>query len=235
MAMCETTRSGDSPGRVFFVPVLLILAGSLRRRWGMSTSTIFLLSPAHCGGKRARILLRADADFDLAIRFRAGEASLGEVFSFLSGLYFRGKLAYSARFGDAPALLPPALVITTGRGLLGPDTRVGPADLRSFADVPIDPRNDRYATPLTADAKRLAMSLPADSRVVLLGSIATSKYVEILLAEFGDRLHFPDRFVGVGDMQRGSLMLRAAAAGEELSYVRADGAVRSLAARRRAG
>jgi hypothetical protein len=199
----------------------------------MSASTIFLLSPAHCGGKRAGMLLRSEADFDLANRFRDEGAPLGEVFSFLSGLYFRGKLAYSSRFGHSPPNLPQALVITTGRGLVDPDTRVCPADLKAFADVPIDPRDSRYSQPLKSDARRLGVSLAADARVVLLGSIATSKYVEILLAELGNRLHFPDPFVGMGDMRRGALMLRAAAAGEELSYIPAAGALRSLAVRKR--
>jgi hypothetical protein len=201
----------------------------------MSASTIFLLSPAHCGGKRAEMLLRNDADFDLASRFRTEGASLGEVFSFVSGLYFRGKLAYSTRFGQSPPPFPRALVITTGRGLVDPATRVGPSDLRNFADVPIDPGDPRYTRPLERDVRRLAMELTADSRVVLLGSIATSKYVELLLSEVGDRLHFPDPFVGMGDMQRGALMLQAVSAGEELTYIRADGAVRSLAMARSGG
>jgi hypothetical protein len=181
------------------------------------------------------MLLRSDADFDLANRFRTGGASLGEVFSFVSGLYFRGKLAYSTRFGRSTPPLPPALVITTGRGLVDPATPVGPSDLRDFSDVPIDPRDPRYARPLERDVRRLATELPAGSRVVLLGSIATSKYVELLLSELGDRLHFPDPFVGRGDMQRGALMLRAVSAGEELAYIRAEGAVRSLALARSGG
>ena len=56
--------------------------------------------------------------------------------------------------------------------------------------------------------------------------------MELLLDVAGDRLCFPEPFVGMGDMQRGSLMLRAASAGVPLPYVNAAGAVRSRAAGR---
>ncbi|HEY6929256.1 MAG TPA: hypothetical protein VJA66_06235, partial [Thermoanaerobaculia bacterium] len=60
---------------------------------------IFLLSPASCSGARARMLLRRQARFPLAERVRRPEgAPLGEVFSFLSGLYFRGKHTYAQAF-----------------------------------------------------------------------------------------------------------------------------------------
>jgi hypothetical protein len=55
--------------------------------------------------------------------------------------------------------------------------------------------------------------------VILLGSIATGKYVDVLLANFGERLRFPADFVGRGDMSRGGLMLRCAADRQELSYL----------------
>jgi hypothetical protein len=72
---------------------------------------------------------------------------------------------------------------------------------------------------LLADARRLEASVPSEGRVVLLGSVATAKYLEVLAEVFGDRLAFPSDFVGRGDMSRGALMLRAAAAGTELEYV----------------
>ena len=90
----------------------------------MPSSRIFLLSPAHCGGKRAAILLNERAEFPLAQRLRSAPGvTLGEAFSFLSGLYFRGKLAYAHRFAHAPAGEPGVQVITTDRGLL-PLTRL---------------------------------------------------------------------------------------------------------------
>jgi hypothetical protein len=196
----------------------------------MTGETIFLLSPAHCGGKRAGVLTRPEADFALAAQLRStGGAPLCEVFSFLSGLYFRGKLAYAARFAAPPPGAGASLVITTDRGLVTPDTRIGPADLSAFASVPIDLRDTRYRAPLSASLERLVEQTPPGCRFVLLGSIATAKYVELLVATLGERLWFPEAFVGIGDMQRGALLLRAAAAGRELSYLRAAGAVRSRA------
>jgi len=61
---------------------------------------------------------------------------------------------------------------------------------------------------------------------VLLGSIASGKYVDVLHAIFGARLLFPSDFVGRGDMSRGGLMLRCASSGDELPYVPVAGAVR---------
>jgi len=205
------------------------MAGSLRHRVGMSAPILFLLSPANCGGKRAAILSRPEAEFDLATRFRTQGAPIGEVFAFLSGLYFRGKLAYARRFGRAAAHLPSGLVITSNRGLVPPDSTIGPADLASFASVSIDIREDRYTEPLRRSVSMLSSSLHAEHRVVLLGSVATSKYVEILIETLGDGLLIPEPFPGMGDMQRGAMMLRAAEAGEELAYVSATAVLRSRA------
>lgn len=175
------------------------------------------------------MLLRPEAHFGLAARLRSTGAPLGEVFAFLSGLYFRGKLAYAARFSAPPPGSPASVVITTNRGLLDPYTPVTPADLAGFAEVPIDQRDPRYLEPLTADAEHLARSAPSDSRFILLGSVATAKYIEPLLSLLGDRLCFPAAFAGMGDMQRGALLLRAVEEGVELPYVRAAGAIRTLA------
>lgn len=196
----------------------------------MSDPRVFILSPAHCGGKRAALLLRPQAAFPLAERLRAPSgAPVGEVFSFLSGLYFRGKIAYSRRFSSPPTGAPGALIVTPDRGLVEPSTPVRPADLRSFADVPVDLRDPRYGVPLRRSLRRLA-GVAGGARFVLLGSVASRKYVEPMLEELGDTVWFPAPFVGMGDMQRGALMLRAAESGEELPYVSAAGALRSRAA-----
>jgi hypothetical protein len=181
---------------------------------------IFLLSPANCGGVRAGQLLNPNATFELATRLREPDgAPIGEVFAFISGLYFRGKLTYSRAFTSN------AVVITPSRGLLPIDTLVTLDVLREFATVDIDPANPRYREPLERDLARLAKTA-RKTEVVLLGSVASGKYVEILLDHIGDRLFFPETFVGRGDMSRGGVMLRAARQGEELTYIRASGAVR---------
>ena len=187
---------------------------------------VFLLSPAHCGGKRASYLFNDNATFDLARRVREpGGAPLGEVFSFVSGLYFRGKVAYARAFARPPAGVAPALVITTDRGLLPADTTVTVADLRDMGCVDIDQGGHRYRRPLARDVRALA-GASADCEYVLLGSVATGKYVDVLLKALGERLLFPAEFVGRGDMSRGGLMLRCADEGRELTYVPVAGAVR---------
>jgi len=179
---------------------------------------VFLLSPAHLGGERARILLRPEAQFDLAQRVRAADgAPLGEIFAFLSGLYFRGKLAYAAAFAAAPAGVAGAYVITSNRGLCTLDMRFDLRALKRLGTVDIDERDPRYTKPLLRDARALAAQT-GEAQVVLLGSLATGKYVEVLRDVFGPRLCYPRDFVGLGDMSRGSMMLRAARAGTELAY-----------------
>jgi hypothetical protein len=186
------------------------------------SARVFLLSPAHSGGPRARILLNPEASFDVARRLRGPDgAPLGEVFSFLSGLYFRGKLAYARVFGGSSE----PLVITAGDGLVPADTRVDAARLLAYASVAVDARDKRYLEPLLRDAAGLATREPS-VEVVLLGSIASGKYVEPLLGIFGDRLVFPSTFVGRGDMSRGGLLLRAVDGRHELDYAPVRGAVR---------
>jgi hypothetical protein len=172
---------------------------------------LFLLSPAYGGGKRARMLLEPKSVFATAQTLAAGRLTLGEAYTFMSGLYFRGKLAYGAAFGESH-------VITPTRGLIPPDTIVTTPMLREFAAVDIDAGEGRYRRPLERDALAIAGRLADGDRVVLLGSIASSKYVEILEAVFGPHLHFPPAFIGRGDMSRGGLLLRSARAGVELDY-----------------
>jgi hypothetical protein len=189
-------------------------------------SRIFLLSPAHCGGLRAQMVLSERASFDLAQRVRVAGAPLGEVFSFLSGLYFRGKLTYARAFANAADGRAGVFVITPTDGLRPADEPVDLARLRRFATVDIAGDDPRYREPLDRDARRLARRIGPGGEVVLLGSIATGKYVEPLLAVLGERLRFPADFVGRGDMSRGGLLLRCARAGTELTYVGVRDAVR---------
>jgi len=187
---------------------------------------VFLLSPANASGVRARLILNQRAEFELAVRLREEGAAIAEVFGFISGLYFRGKSAYSNAFAAPPPGVQGSLVITPGRGLVSPETRISFGDLQEIATVPIDLANSRYRDALERDAQRLSELIPPGCEVVLLGSIATAKYLEPLLEIFGSRLVFPSEFVGRGDMSRGGLMLRCAREGTELEYVSALSAPR---------
>ena len=184
----------------------------------MTLQRIFLLSPASLRGKRAQVLLSGGGS-DLSRQLRSSEgASLGELFSFVSSLYFRGKLAYARAFAAPPEGVEGSLVITPGLGLRPLDERVTLESLRLIAAVPIDARDRRYREPLERDARVLAERAGSVSAVVLLGSVASSKYADVLLPVFGPRLRFPAAFVGRGDMSRGGLMLRSAEDRRELEY-----------------
>jgi hypothetical protein len=194
------------------------------------------------------MVLSERAQFDLAVRLRRGQVALGEVFAFVSGLYFKGKLAYALNFARPPASLrqgyggPPelqrrrdpgapltgsgALVITPTAGLRAVETAVTSEALLAFAAVDIAANDPRYRGPLLTSARTLHEEIGPECEVVLLGSIASAKYVDVLTEVFGDRLLFPIEFVGRGDMSRGGLLLRCVRAGEELTYVPVKGAVR---------
>jgi hypothetical protein len=187
---------------------------------------IFLLSPANAAGLRAKIVVSENASFDLAMRLRNAGAPLGEVFAFISGLYFRGKLAYAQAFARSHRKIPGAFVITASGGLIPPDRLITAEDLAAISAASIDAADRRYREPLERDARAIRKIAGPKCEVVLLGSIATPKYVEPLLAIFGERLLFPAEFVGRGDMSRGGLMLRSARAGEQLTYVPVATAVR---------
>jgi hypothetical protein len=155
----------------------------------------------------------------MADRLAEGSLTLGEAFAFMSGLYFRGKLAYATTFAAATHGRLEAYVITPTRGLQPPDSMVSPSLLQEFGLLNLADGGDVFRAPLVRDARRLEGRLPTAARVVLLGSIATDKYVGVLTEVFGDRLMCPRDFVGRGDMSRGALLLRSAAAREELDYM----------------
>jgi len=187
---------------------------------------IFLLSPAYAGGERARMILSNRAEFGLARKLRSKRgAAIAEVFTFLSGLYFRGKIAYATAFARPLTGIAGVFVITPTRGLVDARMRIRLDDLREFATVDIHKDDPRFRAPIERDARVLARKLPPQSEIILLGSIATGKYVNVLVASFGDRLRFPADFVGRGDMSRGGLMLRCAVDGQELSYIAVVGAI----------
>jgi hypothetical protein len=194
-------------------------------------SRVFLLSPANCNGPRAQLVMSPKAQFALAMELKSRRgAMLGDVFMFVSGLYFRGKLTYALRFAAPPdrdnAVVGCGVhIITPTSGLRAPDTLVTQRALRQFADGDIHQDNASYRRPLERSARALQREVGPECDVVLLGSIASPKYVDVLLGIFGERLRFPIDFVGRGDMSRGGLLLRKAREGVELDYVPVRGAV----------
>lgn len=193
---------------------------------GRAAPRLFLLSPASLHGVRGGRILAGESGADFADALHAGEAvPLGDVYAFISSLYYRGKRAYAHAFGRAE-VTDPVQVITPDRGLLPDRHPVTLEDLRRFAGVDLGPANRTYVDALLASASDLAERLPTLAEVVLLGSIASGKYLDPLVDVFGERLLVPESFVGRGDMSRGGLMLRAVDAGTELRYVVAEEAER---------
>ena len=189
---------------------------------------LFLLSPARCSGLRARCLLRKDSRSELARRLSGSGIPLGELFSFLSALYFRGKLAYAEAFARPPDNSSGILVITPTVGLVPPEMIIRSADLRRFGQGDIDLKNPRYCATLRRSASALDNGLAQDCEVILLGSIASGKYLDLLMPILGSRLRVPVDFIGRGDMSRGGLLLRAVRENRELAYIEAAARVEFL-------
>jgi hypothetical protein len=192
----------------------------------MSTR-LFLLSPANLSGTRAKQLANPRAAFPTALRFQSAEGiAIGDAFEFMSSLYFRGKLAYARRFAvPSPVIGGDGIfVITSGYGLVPPDWRLNAERVKRMQKIDVDVATRSYTKPLKEHAQLLARALETedDAQVVLLGSVATGKYVDVLRPILGDRLRFPALFAGLGDMSRGGLMLRAAREGRELQYTTLD-------------
>lgn len=179
---------------------------------------VFLLSPANLSGRRAGYLLSPRSRSELAARLSGDGVELAEIFSFISGLYFRGKWTYVKAFAGS-AEEECAYVITAAQGLMSPFAIVRDKDLRAMAGVEIHHDSAEYTRPLERDARALAAKLAGEDRVVLLRSIATPKYIAPLSRIFGRRLMIPAAFVGLGDMARGAMMLRAARENTPLEYV----------------
>jgi len=188
-------------------------------------SKIFLLSPANTSGLRAKQLTSPRAQFPTAQRYRSEEGvMIGEAFAFMSALYFRGKIGYALHFAEPPDAGGTfgVYVIAPGFGLVPPDWKLTPERMKTMSRTPVDVKVRSYRKPLEAEAKAVAATLEADAQVVLLGSVATGKYVDILRPIFGSRLRFPAAFAGLGDMSRGGLMLRAVRENRELEYTTLD-------------
>jgi len=177
--------------------------------------TLFLLSPANVSGLRAKQLTSQRAEFEAARLYRSAEGvPIGVAFAFMSALYFRGKIAYARQFAEIENIF----VIAPGFGLVGPDWRITPERMKILRRTEVDVRRKNYRKPLERDAAQLAERLHSQTRIVLLGSVASGKYVDVLRPIFGEGLLFPAMFAGLGDMSRGGLLLRAARANRELEY-----------------
>src|SRR5271169_1703083 len=98
---------------------------------------VFLLSPANASGVRARLLTASESQLELAQRLRGPGVPLGELFSFISSLYFRGKLSYATRFAVAPIGTEGVYIITPSAGLLPPHMTVTMEQFREFIAEPI--------------------------------------------------------------------------------------------------
>ncbi len=190
------------------------------------THRVFLLSPASLGGVRGRALLEGRSSAPFLPHLEGRGVPLHDVFQFISSLYFRGKRAYAEAFARPPEGVAGAQVITSSRGLLPAGTPVTLDDLGAMAAQPIGAEDGRYVRLLKASARALKESTGKGCDVVLLGSLATAKYVEPLQEVFGARLRAPSAFVGRGDMSRGGLLLRCVEAGTELTYASVEGMAR---------
>lgn len=195
--------------------------GTVRERAAEgAVERVFLLSPANCAGRRAQRLLAGQGESELAAALRdRGSVRLSDAFAFMSSLYFRGKRAYAESFASPPAGLPGTWIITPTRGLLPSETHVDVSVLSEFAETGVDPADPRYRGALQTSAAELARALAPDALAILLGSIATPKYLEPLTGVLGRRLRFPAEFVGRGSLSRGALLLRCVREGRELEYV----------------
>jgi hypothetical protein len=182
---------------------------------------IFLLSPANTSGLRAKQLTSPRSDFDAARLYRSPEGvPISIAFAFMSALYFRGKISYALHFADPTP--DGVFIIAPGFGLVPYDWRITEERMTVMSKTDVDVRVRKYRKPLERDAAALANALGADAEVVLLGSVASGKYVDILLPHLGHRLRFPAAFAGMGDMARGGLLLRAVRANRELEYTTLD-------------
>lgn len=179
---------------------------------------IFLLSPANASGIRGQRLLAETAKFELALRLRNSGAPIGVIYQFISSLYFRGKLEYARKFQNPPRAIAGVQIIT-GSGLMLPETLITWGEFQGISATSIDAKNADYRRPLDNDLLRLRESVGCEVDVILLGSIASPKYITPIREVFGERLLFPREFVGLGDMSRGSILLRCCAQGSELEYI----------------
>ena len=170
-------------------------------------------------------LRRPGAASPLARRLREEGVPLGDVFSFLSGLYFRGKLEYARAFARARDARDGIHIITMTDGLVSPVARVSAEDLERYALCTEGPAS--ATVKLERTAWTLSQRLGPDADVVLLGSVSTGKYTDLLAPIFGERLLFPRDVLHIGQLARGALFLQRARDRQELDYIPVSEIVRA--------
>ena len=107
--------------------------------------------------------------------------------------------------------------MTSGLGLMSAGVAVDRDLVLQMGAAPLDPGSEGLAA-LAPSIKRLAGGLETGRRVVFLGSLNPRRYLAALLPVLGDRLFAPARFKSMGQMQRGSLLLRCVQEDQELEY-----------------
>ncbi len=215
--------------------IVLSGGGPVKGSVSQRRQRLFLVSPADSGGTRAKRLIDGTSPSELAKRLRNGGAPIQEVFCYMSSLYFRSKLEYAKRFANPPEALAGVWIITPTMGLRLPEALVTAAEIAEISRTVKLHRNPAFVDPLERDARRIAEKAGANTEVVLLGSIATLKYLEPLARILGDRLVCPREFAGLGNMSRGGLLLRCCREGQELEYMAASSAMEVLQDKKRTG
>jgi hypothetical protein len=187
---------------------------------------VFVISPATAHGPRALSLRRPDSNSTLARQLREDGVPLGDVFSSLSGLYFRGKLEYARAFAHAPAAETGGVyIITMTDGLVSPDARISVQDLERYALC--GEGAAAAVSALEGTARALLQRIGSEGDVVLLGSVGTGKYTDLLTPIFGERLLFPRDVLHIGQLARGALFLTRAREHRELEYIRVADIIRA--------
>ncbi len=155
-----------------------------------SRHRIFLLSPANARESEGQRLLHSTAPSELAVRLRQSGVRLGDVYQHISSLYFRGKLS-THQVSAIPLSRLRACRYITGTGLMLPETLIRFDEFRQLSAISIDASNERYRQSLIADLMRLREMAGVHVDIILLGSIATSKYVDPIANVFGERVLVP--------------------------------------------
>lgn len=186
----------------------------------MTRPRIFLLSPATAHGARAKTLLAPEPRSPVATQLASADGMpLGQIFTYLSGLYFNGKLTYARHYSTPPPSLGRTgiYIITMTDGILTPEHRIGLDDLQRYAAAEKQTEDGRRA--LETSARALAETIGPRCDVVFMGSVASDKYTAIIEPVFGRRLLFPPELVGRGQLGRGALLFRCVRENRELDYV----------------